>query len=136
MADNFNNYDMQRLQQDAIRRAREMQARAQPPPPAQSPPAARPAPVQTARPAPPLVPPPARHVPPAEQHVPLNIPPASAPRNAPAPAPVKGPLKPFGDIFESLMADQERTLILVLILLLVEEKADTGVIFALMYLVL
>lgn len=133
MADSYN-YDMQRLQQDAIRRAREMQARAQGSVPTLNAPAIRPAPVQS-RPAPPAIPPPARHAPPQEQHVPLNIP-APEPRNAPEREPKKGLLNPIGDIFDSLMADSERTLILVLIILLVEEKADTGVIFALMYLVL
>ena len=132
MADSYN-YDMQRLQQDAVRRAREMQARAQRTVPQQN----VPAPVQNTKPEPPVVPPPVRHMPPPpEKHVPpLNIP-AAEPRRIPVPAPMNGPLKPIGDIFESLMADSERTLILVLIILLVEEKADTGVIFALMYLVL
>lgn len=121
MADN-NNYDMQRLQQDAIRRTREMQARAQSalqsqnPPTPSSPGPARTAPVSPA--------PPPRHMSPPE-HVPL---PEAEPR--------KGPLAPVSDIFEALMKDSEKTLILVLIILLVEEKADTGVIFALMYLIL
>jgi len=133
MADSYN-YDMQRLQQDAIRRAREMQARAQGSAPTLNIPAARPAPVQN-RPAPPVVPPPVRHTPPQEQHVPSETP-APRHRDAPEQEPMKGLLSPIGDIFGSLMADSERTLILVLIILLVEDKADTGVIFALMYLIL
>lgn len=40
------------------------------------------------------------------------------------------------NIFESLMKDSERTLILVLILLLVDEGADMGLILALMYLII
>lgn len=43
---------------------------------------------------------------------------------------------PLSDIFGSLMQDKERTLILVLLLLLVDEKADTSLIFALMYLII
>ena len=39
-------------------------------------------------------------------------------------------------LFDGLLQDGERTLILVLILLLVSEKADTSLIFALMYLVI
>lgn len=132
MADSYN-YDMQRLQQDAIRRAREMQSRAQSSAPPLNVPSSRAAPVQN-RPAPPAAPPPERHTPPPqERHVPSDTP---APRHTPAQGLMKGPLNPIGDIFGSLMADSERTLILVLIILLVEEKADTGVIFALMYLVL
>lgn len=125
MADTNNSYDMQYLQQEAIRRAREMQARAQSA-------AAPPAPA----PAPPKVP----------GSVPVRRtqePPHSQPEQPPRPAgnsPLDG-LKanlpgPVGDIFDSLMADSERTLILILLLILMEEKADTGVIMALMYLVL
>lgn len=113
------NYDMQRLQQDAIRRAREMQARAQsytaPQPPAPPPP-----------------PEPQRQIPPAEpRHTPPREHAAQGNREQP-----QNPLKPIGSIFDSLMKDSERTLILVLILLLVEEKANPEIIFALLYLVL
>lgn len=40
------------------------------------------------------------------------------------------------DLFDALMEDRERTMILVLILLLFTEQADTAVIFALLYTVL
>lgn len=40
------------------------------------------------------------------------------------------------NIFEALMEDSERTMILVLILLLVDEGADMGIILALMYLII
>lgn len=40
------------------------------------------------------------------------------------------------NIFDSLMKDQERTLILILILLLVDEGADMGLILALMYIII
>jgi hypothetical protein len=126
MADSYN-YDMQRLQQDAIRRAREMQARAQsyvaPPPPAAAP--ANPSHSQNREPAKPEQ---ARHIPPAE--------PRHTPRHEPPPPEPNPPLNPLGNIFEGLMKDSERTLILVLILLLVEEKSNPEVIFALMYLIL
>lgn len=118
MADN-NQYDMQSLQQDAIRRAREMQARAQrlmqePARPERS----------------------ATHVehgsvPPPRRGAEAPRPPARPPEQKPEKRP-----QPAEDIFESLMKDKERTLILLLIVLLMEEKADTGVILALMYLIL
>ena len=125
MADNYN-YDMQRLQQDAIRRAREMQSRAQINAP-QNIPHNRaapkpPAPVQTAS-------KPAAAVPAAPQpELPRVNPPSSeSPMN---------PLSSISDIFESLFNDKERALLLLLIVLLVEEKADVALVFALMYLAL
>lgn len=141
MPETNNSYDMQRLQQDAIRRAREMQARAQNAV-ASSPPASRPAPApgRTSIPVPGSVP--VRHAPPEEQHTPLeeHAPPVEEPPQPgehSAQAGHKATLPgPIGDIFDSLMADSERTLILILLLILMEEKADSGVIMALMYLVL
>jgi len=41
-----------------------------------------------------------------------------------------------GGLFETLMKDKERTLILGLILLLMDEKTDNSLIFALMYLLI
>jgi hypothetical protein len=119
MADSYN-YDMQRLQQDAIRRAREMQARAQ-------------SYAAQQQPAPPPPPPePQRHIPPAEpRHTPPREHAPQGNREQP-----KNQLNPIGSIFEGLMKDSERTLIIVLILLLVEEKANPEIIFALLYLVL
>lgn len=127
MAEN-NNYDMQRLQQDAIRRAREMQARAQ---------------INTV----PINRPPPKIAVPIQEAQPRRESPAP-PKEAPEPVQRREPplpaldntnehpkgLNPIGDIFEMLFKDSERTLILALILLLVDEKADTGLIFALMYL--
>lgn len=43
---------------------------------------------------------------------------------------------PLNNIFDSLMSDSERTLILILILLLSTEEADMGLILALMYLII
>ncbi len=134
MADNYN-YDMQRLQQDAIRRAREMQLRAQTatPPlnyPVPRPPASIPAPPPLNRPAsnPPVPVQAAQQIQPPHEH--------HAGSHPPEHEPPKNQLSSINDIFESLLSDSERTLLLVLILLLVEEKADTGLIFALMYLAL
>jgi hypothetical protein len=144
MADSYS-YDMQRLQQDAIRRAREMQARAQNfVAPQQIPTGARPVQSQNAVPAPPLPPEQTSRTPPREQSVPINeqnVPIQEHPDPAQAQQPTireqpKGILGPVEDIFESLMKDSERTLILLLILLLVEEKSDPGAIFALMYILM
>lgn len=128
MADNYT-YDMQRLQQDAIRRAREMQARAQVAAPA----------VNRGTPRPPAPSIPAAPVSPPAAH--QNRSAHTPEQRAPAPQqhehePGPGPLGPVKDIFDILMSDSERTLILVLILLLTDEKADMGLIFALMYLII
>lgn len=114
--------EMQRMQQDAIRRVREMQSRAQQslnrtpqnpaPPPEPSPPTREPVREQPAA-------------------------PASNPLSG-----LAGLLSPGGassslnNLFDGLLQDSERTLILVLMLILISEEADTGLIFALMYLVI
>lgn len=114
MAANDTN-DMQRMQQDAIRRVNEMQNRAQqslnrsqstPPP---EPPKAAPASQQ--------------------QH-------DSSPAHGGLPALPIPQSSTLSNLFDGLLQDSERTLILVLILILVSEKADTGMIFALMYLII
>jgi len=117
--------DMQRMQQDAIRRVREMQSRAN-----QSlnrsqstAPQERPA-----------------HE--ASQHSQQNHSQPSSSHSAPAPPSLLPDLSSLpqasslNSLFDSLLQDGERTLILVLILILVSEKADTGLIFALMYLII
>ena len=136
MADN-NNVDMNRLRQDAIRRAREMQARALGATPAQntvrksgSPPAPDP---QSRSESVRRSPPPSGADSPGGMHIPIpphgeNMEQSQNFQNA--------QMNPVKDIFESLLSDSERTLLLVLILLLVQENADTGLIFALMYLIL
>ncbi|NLG92155.1 MAG: hypothetical protein GX485_01060 [Clostridiales bacterium] len=125
MADSYN-YDMQRLQQEAIRRAREMQSRAQAAVSQQN--RSMPNPAGSNQ---------ARHNAPSSQRA------AAAPTASPAekPAPqhsdnAGGQMVPFRNLFDTLFDDSERTLILVLMLLLIEERADTGLIFALLYLVL
>jgi len=111
-----NNNDMNRMQQDAIRRVQEMQSRAQ-----QS---IRSAPRDTQH-EPLRIPEPTRHDPPATREM------SNEHHNDD-----RRSENPITDIFGSLMQDKERTLILVLLLLLMEEKSDTGLIFALMYLIL
>lgn len=103
-------YDFQTLQEEAVRRAREMQARAHLSP-GIAPTSDEPAGV------------------PREEPVP------SAPLSAePAPYDEASPEEPGFGFLDSLLKDNERTLIWVLILILLEEKADTALIFALMYL--
>lgn len=109
--------DMQRLQQEAIRRVREMQSRAQmaahPPQPAEPPGG-------------------------GQEHPPSPPPNSSQPgrqgnggQNGQGGQPTGLP-----DLFQRLFQDEDRTLILILILLLMEEKTDPSLLFALMYLVL
>jgi hypothetical protein len=146
MADSYS-YDMQRLQQDAIRRAREMQSRAQNfVAPQQIPTGARPVQTQNANPIPASSRPPEQpsNTQPREQPAPVHeqrVPTQAQPDPVQVPQETqheqsKSPLGSVTDIFESLMKDSEKTLIFLLILLLVEEKSDPGVIFALVYLIL
>ncbi len=107
--------DMQRMQQDAIRRVREMQSRAQQ------------TLNQSQNPAPPPEPPP--HKEPERAHKPHAVPPP------PPQLPPQAQATSLSNLFDGLMQDSERTLIMVLLLILVSEKADTGLIFALMYLI-
>lgn len=118
---NGDSYNFQNLQEEAVKRAREMQARAHILPSDPSMPAAE--------------------RPPQEAHshseqFPIH---EKIPEPPPAPQPAPDPEKPEQDIgsglLDSLLKDNERTLIWVLLLILLEEKADTALIFALMYLV-
>lgn len=106
------NSEMSRMQQDAIRRVQEMQSRAQ-----QNLRGSSSREMQRESP----------RAPEPEKHA---LPPAHEMTGG------HHQENPITDIFDSLMQDKDRTLILVLILLLVEEKSDTGLIFALMYLIL
>lgn len=106
--------DMNELRRDAIRRAREMQARAQISP--------------------------AAYAQPPEPEEPPEKPPPEPPENGPDPVPPPG-FSPeggpaIGGALDFLLKDSERTLILTLMLILMEEKADTSLIFAMMYLLL
>lgn len=118
--------EMSRLQQEAIRRAREMQARAQIPP-VYVPPQPSPQPQQPPPPAPPMEPDPPPQ-PPMEQ-MPLH--PNEESRRPQSPLLSN---LPIGGALDFLMKDPERTIILILLLILLEEKADTSLIFAMMYL--
>ena len=136
MAENRNDetYSMQSLQQDAIRRAREMQARARFPSNYMPVSAVRhdephphteEMPVHTRAPEPPRQsgadsparPEPPEPAPPPEEEDPM-------------------PEKFAGGMLDFLLKDSEKTLILVLMLILLEEKTDSSLIFALMYLVI
>lgn len=108
--------EMSELRRDAIRRAREMQARARandempPPRPTEAPEPTRPEPL------PPL-------------------PAASPPPDGPGPATEHGASIPgIGGALDFITKDTERSLILILLLILTEEKADNALLFAMMYL--
>lgn len=134
--------DMQRMQQEAVRRAMEMQSRARPGPEIrvpesrqrqQSDPRRRNAgantpPVRTPQPKAAVSPPASGQ----RQAARGPAPPAEIPE-APQPQAQEG-LSSAGEIFDLLFQDSERNLILGLILLLSSEKADPALIFALMYL--
>ena len=127
--------DMQRLQQEAIRRVREMQSRAQmaahPPQPAEPPGGGQERPPS---------PPPNSSQPGRQGNGGQNGQGGQPPSRAGAmqPRQAGGPSQPAGlpDLFQRLFQDEDRTLILILILLLMEEKTDPSLLFALMYLVL
>ncbi len=103
--------EMRRMQQEAINRVNEMQARAKQKLQGSGN-------AQAAQPLPETPPPP------PEAEVPPPAPPAQVPESS------------LQGLFDALMQDQERTMLLVLILLLFTEQADTAVIFALLYTVL
>ena len=131
------NPEMQRMQQEAVRRAMEMQSRAKPGPELhvadsrqrtqQGRRGMNPAAQQNRTP-----PQAARNS--AEQRAPVPPQPETH-RPAPPEDPEK-PGLPAGDILDFLLQDSERTLILLLILLLSSEKADASLLFALLYLAL
>ena len=104
------------MQQEAVRRVREMQARAQ---------HLRPEPAQRREPPEPE---------PSHQHGERSHERREQPSMPPVPL---GPPKPPAEgIFKSLMRDSDQTLILILLLLLMENGADMELIFALMYLLI
>jgi hypothetical protein len=117
---NGDSYNFQSLQEEAIRRAREMQARTH----FSSGDSSAPVNAHTS---------PPQEAPPHSEQLPIHEAPPPAP-----PAPASGAEEPSVDsgfgFLDSLLKDHERTLIWVLLLILLEEKADTALIFALMYL--
>lgn len=127
-------YDLHTLQEEAIRRAREMQARAQIPPraPVYSPVRGQPRAARSE----------GREAPPAPQQSPQprDDPPSVQPqppeRDSREPKPDPPEPSSAANLFDALTKDGDRSLILVLILILMEDKADMSLIFALMYLLL
>lgn len=123
---NRDSYNFQSLQEDAIRRAREMQSRA------------RLSSFESPLPAGPGSGQEEPH--PHTEQFPIHEPGRPSPPAKPQPAsdPGPGPEEPEGKAAESfldtLLKDNEKTLIWVLLLILLEEKADTALILALMYL--
>lgn len=121
--------DMDRIQQDAMRRMQEMQARAKIPQQqrAQSQKSGAPqaqnekqhTPQQTQR---------AMHGAPVPQR---ETPPAHVPEEKHS-----GLSAPHSDLFGNLLEDKERNLILILILILSGENADSSLVLALMYLII
>lgn len=128
--------EMSQLRQEAIRRAREMHARAMIPTtivPPEPPPKPEPEPK-------PEEPTPAQPAPPQNQ--------AQRPHGEQAPVHQRTSSRPSADrrpeaggmtpsidgVLDFLTKDPERAIILVLLLILMEEKADNSLIFAMMYL--
>lgn len=108
--------EMRRMQQEAIHRVNEMQARAK----------------QKLHGTGDVKTEPVQETPPVVQESGTPDPAVSAA----LPAQTAPPETSLQGLFDALMQDQERTMILVLILLLFTEQADTAVIFALLYTVL
>ena len=110
--------DMRRMQEEAARRAREMQSRA-----------------RQGRPRPANVPEPE---PPAAEHKPPEPP---APAEQPmAPAEIPAASAPTGEqpksLLEELFRDRERTMLLALLLILGGEEGNTELMFALLFLLM
>ena len=131
--------EMQRMQQEAVRRTREMQRRAasyRTPIPRDPPPESTPATTAAAASA-------AAHAdaeddpspPPSEP--PKDIPPTDTDSSTPIhEPPVAGHAadRTAGGILETLFQDKEKTLIMGILLLLLDEKTDNSLLLALMYL--
>lgn len=109
-------YDMRRMQEDAARRAREMQSRARIPQPrhtqGDSAPKAQPPKAPPAQPEP--------------------APPPAPPQEAPAPLQEPGAAGVLGSLFQ----DKERTIILALLILLSSEEGNQELLFALLFLLM
>lgn len=143
MADNtgLERSELNRLQQEAIRRAREMQARAQIPssyaPRAAQGGAVRSDPQEEEEAPPPPPPPPPQPQPRnASSPAPREQPEAPAPSRAPPSSPADSFFGGISGSLDFLLKDSERSMILILLLILMEEKADTSLIFAMMYLLI
>lgn len=120
-------FHTQNLQQDAIRRAREMQARAHLAPPSSSysaPPQKEPQEPSTGTPSP--------HM----EQMPIHPRSESGSPGLPVSKRQEAPSGMFGGALDFLTKDSERTLILILMLILLEEKTNAELIFALLYMLL
>lgn len=106
--------EMLKMQQEAVRRAREMQNRARPEP--QMPPQRVPKPIQPIRQNP-------------QNEIPLPSVSENNHRQPPLQYDTSG-------ILETLFKDKEKTLILALVLLLIDEKSNNSLILALLYLLI
>ena len=133
--------EMSLLRQEAIRRAREMQARAQIPPVYPEPPpeteAADPGPSEPhppPEPGPPPVPERGGNAAPYPHLGQMPVPMRQG--GGQARRPESGPpgVQKLGGALDFLTKDPERAMILMLMLILMEEKADNSLLFAMMYL--
>lgn len=107
-------FDMRRMQEEAARRAREMQSRARRPQSGHPQGEKRPA-----------------------QESPKEPPqPKPAPPPAPPPAPVLEPAQDTGSMLTNLFRDKERTIILALLILLGSEEGNQELMFALLFLLM
>lgn len=109
-------YDLNRMQADAVRRAREMQSRART--------TNRQAPQQRAQNEPP------------EHTAPPPPEPQSIPAAQPVSVPEQQPAQPQPSLLDNLFQDRERTIILALLILLSGENANHELMFALMFLLM
>lgn len=118
-------YDMGRMQEDAARRAREMQARARFPTPSRP----RTAPERREE------PPPSHVSPEPEPHAAHQEPPPPQAEEPAAPAENIEEAS-SGGMLESLFKDKEKTIILALLILLGSEGGNHELMFALMFLLM
>lgn len=107
-------FDMRRMQEEAARRAREMQARARVPQPRRGPGE------------------------PPRQEAPKEKPPKEEPPKAPPPAPEPPALQGegAGSMLGNLFQDKEKTIILALLILLGSEEGSQELMFALLFLLM
>ena len=112
-------FDMRRMQEEAARRAREMQSRARMPQPRHTQGEGRPS----------------KESPKEPPKAPAEAPP---PPPEPAPAPQGRPVQAEGanSLLENLFKDKERTIILALLILLGSEEGNQELLFALLFLLM
>lgn len=116
-------FDMRRMQEEAARRAREMQSRARMPQPRHTQGEGRPQKEQ------------AKELPKAPAEAPPPPAPAPAPA-APDPPPQSAALQSQETLLGNLFKDKERTIILALLILLGSEEGNQELLFALLFLLM